>query len=174
MLYNPHGAEPITAVVVMSLRNARFTPPRNRGVDNHELPFVRFGRIHRRSVDHSCVSALATGETSKLVTEVFTAERSRSIADNGIADLRLQFVSIYRGGVLVFDKLGRAMESTQLQKTIEIWLAMATINSRERTLLATRQGSRRFEVGPPGGSYSHRREGSPKTAPIARSGQTSR
>src|SRR6516164_4930374 len=106
----------------MSCRNARFRSPRNPGGDNHELPLVRPGRIHRRSVDHSCVSALATGETSKLVTEVFTAERSRSIADNGIADLRLQFVSIYRGGVLVFDKLGRAMESTQFQKTIETWL----------------------------------------------------
>src|SRR5215472_1999781 len=31
MLYDSHGAEPITAVVVKSFRNARFRPPRNRG-----------------------------------------------------------------------------------------------------------------------------------------------
>ena len=36
-----------------------------------------------------------------------------------------------------------------------------------------RQGSRRFDVGSPG-SYSQSRDGSPKTAPIARSGQISR
>ena len=111
-------------VVVMSGRNARFRSPRNRDGDNHELPPVRFGRIYRRCVDHSCVSTPAIGETSKLVAQVFTAERSRSIADNGIAHLRLQFVSVYRGGVLVFDQLGRAVESTQFQKTFETWLTI--------------------------------------------------
>src|ERR1051326_2217112 len=30
MLHNPHGGEPITALVVMSFRDARFRPPRNR------------------------------------------------------------------------------------------------------------------------------------------------
>jgi|SRR6516164_4593133 len=131
MLYNPHGAEPITAVVVMSLRNARFTPPRNRGVDNHELPFVRFGRIHRRSVDHNGISAPATGETPKLVAEIFTAECSRSTADNGFAFLRVQFVSVYRRGLLVSDQLGRAMESTQSQKAFATWRPMVTMNRRE-------------------------------------------
>ena len=106
----------------MSCRNARFRSPRNPDSDNHELPLVRPGRIHRRSVDRSCVSALAIGETSKLVAEVFTAERSRSIADNGFSLLRLQFVSVYRGGVLVFDQPTRAVESTQFQKTIKTWL----------------------------------------------------
>jgi hypothetical protein len=33
----------------------------------------------------------------------------RSIADNRFANLRLQFVSVYRGGVLVFDQLARFM-----------------------------------------------------------------
>src|SRR5262245_16136328 len=123
MLPSPCDAEPITAVVVMSCRNARFRPPRNRRGDNHELPFVRPGRVHRRCVDHSCVSAPATGETPKLVPKIFTAERSRSTADNDFAHFRLQFVSVHRGGVLVFDQLGRAMEITQCQKTFESWLA---------------------------------------------------
>ena len=111
-------------VVVLSGRNARFRSPRNRDGDNHELPPVRFGRIYRRCVDHSCVSAPAIGETFKLVAEVFTAERSRSIAHNGFARFRFQFVGVYRGGVLVFDQLGRAMESTQFQKTFETWLTI--------------------------------------------------
>src|SRR5262245_56991915 len=91
------------------------TASQSRRGDNHELPFVRPGRVHRRCVDHSCVSAPATGETSKLVPEVFTAERSRSAAYHDFALFRLQFGSVYRGGVLVFDQLGRAMEITQCQ-----------------------------------------------------------
>lgn len=97
------------AVVVMRCRNARFRPPRDGGGDNYELPLVRPGRIYRRCVDHSCVSAPATRETPKLVAEVFTIERSRSTADNRFAHLRLQFVSVHRGGVLVFDQLARFM-----------------------------------------------------------------
>jgi len=115
----------------MSCSNARFRPPRNRRGDNHELLLVRPCRIHRRCVDHSCVFAPPTGETPKLVAKVFTAERSGSAADNGVAHLRLQFVSVYRGSVLVFDQLGRAMEITWCQKGFEIWLAMATRNLRE-------------------------------------------
>jgi hypothetical protein len=38
-----------------------------------------------------------------------TAERRRSTADNRFAHLRLQFVSVYRGVVLVFDQLARFM-----------------------------------------------------------------
>ena len=106
------------------------TASQSRG-DNHELPFVRPGRVHRRCVDHSCVSAPATGETSKLVAEIFTAERSRSTADNRFAHFRLQFVSVYRGGVLVFDQLDGAMEITQWQKAFETWRAMATIIAAE-------------------------------------------
>ena len=34
MLHNPHGSEPIMALVVMSFRNARFRPPRNREAIN--------------------------------------------------------------------------------------------------------------------------------------------
>src|SRR5204863_7593014 len=108
-----------------------------------------------------------------LVAEIFTAERRRSAADNRFAHLRLQFVSVCRGGVLVFDQLARFMAFTQYQKTFETWPAMATMNLRETTHRGRRQGSRRFDVGSPG-SYSHRREGSPKTAPSARSGQISR
>ena len=160
-------------LVVMRCRNARFRPPRDGGGGNYELPLVRPGRIYRRCVDHSCVSAPATRETPKLVAEVFTIERSRSTADNRFAHLRLQFVSVHRGGVLVFDQLGRAMEITQCQKTFEAWLAMGTINPRGTMHVGRRQGNRRFDVELPG-SYSHRREGSPKTAPIARSGQISR
>ena len=115
----------------MSYRNARFRPPRNRRGDNHEFPFVRPGRVHRRCVDHTRVSAPATGETPKLVPKVFTAERSRSTADNHFAHFRLQFVSVHRGGVLVFDQFGRTMEITQCQKGFEICLAMATRNLRE-------------------------------------------
>jgi len=117
------SAEPITAAVAMSRRNARFRPPPNRSGDNHELPLVRPGRVHRRSVDHSCVFAPATGETPKLVPEVFIAERSRSAAYNHFAHFRLQFVSIHRGGVLVSNQFSRAMEITQCQKTLETWLA---------------------------------------------------
>lgn len=105
----------------MSGRNARFRPPRNRGGDNHELSLVRFSRIRRRSVDHNRISASATGETAKLVPEVFAAERNWSTADNGFADFRLQFVSVYRGGVLVFDQLGRTMEITQWRQAIKTW-----------------------------------------------------
>ena len=121
-------------LVVMRCRNATFRPPRDGGGDNYELPLVRPRRIYRRCVDHSCVSAPATRETPKLVAEVFTIERSRSTADNRFAHLRLQFVSVHRGGVLVFDQLGRAMEITQCQKTFEAWLAMGTINPRERCM----------------------------------------
>ena len=94
----------------MSLRNARFRPPRNHGGDNHGLPLVRPGRIYRRCIDHRCVSAPATGETAELVTEVFNIERGRRTADNGFAHLRLQFISIYRGGVLVLNQPAGAME----------------------------------------------------------------
>ena len=94
----------------MSCRNARFTPPRNRSGDHHELPLIRFGRIHRRCVDNSCVPAPTTGETPKFVAPLFTNERSRSTVDNRFAYLRLQFVSVHRGGVLVFDQPGRSME----------------------------------------------------------------
>jgi len=125
------STEPITAAVVMSRRDARFRPPPNRSGDNHELPLVRPGRVHRRSVDHSCVSAPATRETPKLVPEVFTAECSRSTADNGFAFLRVQFVSVYRRGLLVSDQLGRAMESTQSQKAFATWRPMVTMNRRE-------------------------------------------
>ena len=135
-------------VVVMSFKNARFKPPRNRDGDNHELPLVRHCRVHRRCVDHSCVSAPATGETPKFIPKVFTAERSRSTADNHFAHFRLQFVSVHRGGVLVFDQFGRAIEITQCQKEFEIWLAMATRNEGMR--VGGRQGSRRFDVGSPG------------------------
>ena len=101
--------------------------------DNHELPFVRPGRVHRRRADHSCVFAPATGETPKLIPEVFTAERSRSAAYNYFAHFRLQFVSLYRRGVLVFDQLDGAMEITQWRKAFETWRAMATIIAeRER------------------------------------------
>ena len=89
--------------------------------DNHELPFVRPGRVHRRRVDHSCVSAPATGETPKLVSEVFTAERGRGTADNRFAHFRLQFVSLYRRGVLVLDQLDGVMEITQWRKAFETW-----------------------------------------------------
>ena len=131
MLPSPRGAEPITTVVVMSCRNARFRPPGNRRGDNHELPLVRSCRVHRRCVDHSCVSAPAIGETPKFVPKVFIAKRSGSTVDNHFAYFRLQFVSVHRGGVLVFDQFGRAMEITQCQKGFEIWLAMATRNVRE-------------------------------------------
>jgi len=110
----------------MSCRNARFRPPSNRDGDNHELPFVRPCRIHRRCVDHSCVSAPATGETPKLVAEVLTIKRGRRTADNGFAHLRLQFISVHRGSVLVFDQLGRAMEITWRQKRFETCLVIAT------------------------------------------------
>jgi hypothetical protein len=96
----------------MSSRNARFTPSRNRGGDNHELTLVRPCRIHRRRVDNSCVPAPTTGETSKLVAEVFTVKRGRRTADNDFSDLRLQFVGIYRRSFLVFDQLARALEIT--------------------------------------------------------------
>src|SRR6476620_11485696 len=59
------------------------TASQSRG-DNHELPFVRPGRVHRCRVDHSCVSAPATGETAKLVAEIFTSKRSGSAADNRV------------------------------------------------------------------------------------------
>src|SRR5262245_2092743 len=110
----------------MSSRNARFRPPRNRDGDTHELPLVRPGRIHRCCVDHSCVSAPTTGETPKLVAKVFTIKRGRCTADNGFAHLRLQFVGIYRGGVLVFDQPGRTMEITQCQKILKSWPAIST------------------------------------------------
>src|SRR5262245_34343225 len=109
--------------------NARFRPPRNCVGDNYECPLVRSCRIHRRRIDNSCVPALATGETPKLVAEVFTDKCSRFIADNGFAHLRLQFVSVYRRGVLVFDQLGRAVEITWCQKEFETWLATATKKS---------------------------------------------
>ena len=117
----------------MSCRNARFRPPRNRDGDNHELPLVRLGRIRRCCVDHSCVSAPTTGETPKLVAKVFTTKRGRRTADNGVAHLRLQFVSVCRGGVLVFDQLARFRAFTQYQKTFETWPAIATMNLRETT-----------------------------------------
>ena len=115
------------------------TASQSRG-DNHELPFVRPGRVHRRCVDHSCVSAPATGETPKLVSEVFTAERSWGAADNRFAHFRLQFVSVHRGSVLVFDQLGRAVESTQSQKAFETWRPMATMNRRENDVPRDRSG----------------------------------
>ena len=96
----------------MSLRNARFRPPRNHGGDNHGLPLVRPGRIHRSCVDHSCVSAAATGETTEHVAELFTIKRGRRIADNGFARLRLQLVRVCRRGVLVFNQPVRGMEIT--------------------------------------------------------------
>jgi hypothetical protein len=96
----------------MSCRNARFRPPRYRDGDNHEFPLVRPCRIHWRRLDHSCVSAPTIGETPKFVAEVFTVERGRRTADNGFAYLRLQFVGVYRRGVLVFDQPARAMEIT--------------------------------------------------------------
>jgi len=96
----------------MSFRNARFRPLRHGGGDNHELPFVRPCRIHRRRVDNSCVPAPTTGETPKLVAEVFIVQRGRRTADNGFAHLRLQFVGVYRRGFLVFDQLVRPLEST--------------------------------------------------------------
>src|SRR5215475_8546451 len=108
--------------------NARFRSPCNRVGDNHELPLVRSGRIHRRRVDNSCVPAPATGETPKLVAGIFPSKRGWRTADNGFANLRLQFVSFYRRGVLVFDQLGRTMEITQWQKGFENSLAMATRN----------------------------------------------
>jgi hypothetical protein len=112
----------------------------SRRGDNHELPFVRPGRVHRCRVDHSCVSAPATGETPKLVSEVFTAERGRGTADNRFAHFRLQFVSLYRRGVLVLDQLGRAVESTQSQKAFETWRPMATMNRRENDVPRDRSG----------------------------------
>ena len=101
------------AVVVMRCRNARFRPPRAGGGDNYEPPLIRLGGIHRRSADRSCLFTSATGQTPELVAEIFTAERSRSTADNRFAHLRLQFVSVYHGGVLVFDQLVRFMAFTQ-------------------------------------------------------------
>ena len=166
-------AEPVRAVVVIRCRNARFRPPRNRGGGNHELPLVRPGRIHRCSAHRRCVFTSATGQTPELVAKIFTAERRRSTAHNRFAHLRLQFVSVCHGGVLVFDQLVRFMAFTQCQKTFETWPAMAAMNLRETTHCGRRQGSRRFDVGSPG-SYSQSRDGSPKTAPIARSGQISR
>jgi hypothetical protein len=97
------------AVVVMRCRNARFRPPRSGGGDNCEPPLIRLGRIHRRSADRSCLFTSATGQTPELVAEIFTAERRRRTADNRFAHLRLQFVSVYRGGVLVFDQLAGPM-----------------------------------------------------------------
>jgi hypothetical protein len=141
--------------------------------DNHELPLVRFGRIYRRCADHNCVSAAATRQTSKLLAEIFTAERSRSTADNRFAHLRLQFVSLSRRGVLVFDQLDGAMEIIQWRKAFETWRAMATIIAAKKQCSGRSQGRRWFEVGSPG-SYSQSRDGSPKTAPIARPGQISR
>ena len=96
----------------MSCRNARFRPPRNRDGDNHELPLVRSCRIHRRRVDNSCVLAATTGETPKLVAEIFTVKCSRRTADNGFPYLRLQFVGVYRRGILVFDQPDGSMEIT--------------------------------------------------------------
>ena len=98
--------------VVMSCRNARFRPPLNRSGDNHELPLVRPCRIHRRPVDNNCVPALTTGETPELLAEVFTIKRGRCTADNGFTHLCLQFVGVYRRGVLVFDQPVRALEIT--------------------------------------------------------------
>ena len=118
--------------------------------DNHELPFVRPGRVHRRRVDHSCVSAPATGETPKLVAEVFTAERSWSTADNDFAHLRFQFVSLYRRGVLVFDQLDGVMEITHWRKAFETRSAIATIIAAKKKYTGRSQGSRRFDVGLPG------------------------
>ena len=117
----------------MSCRNARFRPPRNRDGDNHELPLVRRGGIHRRSVDHSCVLAPTTGETPKLVAEVFTIKRGRCAADNGFAHLRLQFVGVYHGSVLVFDQLVRAYGDPSFPEKIRNrGVATATKNPRER------------------------------------------
>ena len=161
------------AVVVMRGQEREIQTASQSRCGNHEFPLVRPGRIHRRSADRSCVFTSAIGETPELVAEIFTAERRRSTADNRFAHLRFQFVSVYHGGVLVFDQLVRFMAFTQYQKTFETWPAMATMNLRETTRRGRRQGSRLFDVGLPG-SYSQSRDGSPKTAPIARSGQISR
>ena len=96
----------------MSSLSARFILPRNRLGDNYEFPFVRPCRIHRRRVDNSCVPASTTGETPKLLAEIFIIKRGRRTADNGFAHLRLQFIGVYRRGVLVFDQFGRALEIT--------------------------------------------------------------
>ena len=122
----------------MSCRNARFRSPRNPGGDNHELPLVRSCRIHRRRFDNTCVPAPTTGETPKLVAEVFTVKCGRRIADNGFAHLRLQFVGVYRRGILVFDQFGRALEITWCQKGFETWLATETKIPGERCASAIR------------------------------------
>jgi hypothetical protein len=104
-----YRAEPVMAVVVMEWRNARFRPSRDGGGDNYELPLVRPCRIHWCSADRSRVFTSATGETPERVAEIFATERSRSTVDNRLAHLRLQFVSVYRGSVLVFDQRARFM-----------------------------------------------------------------
>ena len=45
----------------------------------------------------------------------------RSTADNRFAHLRLQFVSVYRGGVLVFDQLARFMAIAHFPERFETW-----------------------------------------------------
>src|SRR4030095_1538261 len=98
----------------------------------HGLPLVRSCRIHRRRVDNSCVPALTTGETPELLAEVFTIKRGRCTADNGFTHLCLQFVGVYRRGVLVLNQLVRPLEITWCQKGFETWLATATRNLGER------------------------------------------
>ena len=140
----------------MSFRNARFRAASQSRSDNHELTFVRPARVHRCRVDHSCVSAPATGETPKLVPGIFAAERSRSTADNCFADFRLQFVSLHRGGVLVLDQLDGAMEITQCRKASETARSMATIISAEKGYGREISVIRRLDRGSPG-SYSEAR-----------------
>ena len=127
-----YSTEPVMAVVVMRSRNARFRSPRDGGGDNYELPLVRPGRIHRCSADRSCLFTSATGQTPELVAEIFTAERRRSTADNRFAHFRLQFVSVYRGSVLVFDQLARFMAIARFQKTFETSSPLTGMNPGKR------------------------------------------
>ena len=62
---------------------------------------------------------LQLDKLSELVAEIFTAERGRRTAYNRFAHLRLRFVSVYRGGVLVFDQLARFMAIAHCRKTFE-------------------------------------------------------
>ena len=100
--------ESLMEVVTMS-DSARFAPSGNKRSRNDELPLIRPCRIYRRSADRNRLSASAIEQTAEPIAELFTDERGRSAPDNCFAHLRLQFVSVYRRGVLVFDQLARLM-----------------------------------------------------------------